>query len=74
MWFFALIGIIISTLPCLHVFFSNFIKPLIRFINKCYKYFYNNVLVPLVKKVVIPFITFLHNWGFFEAFLYLLSS
>jgi len=74
MWFFALIGIIVSTLPCLHVFSSNFIKPLLKALFDCYTYLYENVIVPLVLNVIIPFITFVHNWGFFEAFLYLLSS
>ena len=65
----AVLGVTISVGPCLYQIFgpclTRFFKKLGRVIKK--------VLTWIFKKIVIPLVTFLHNWGFIELGIYMLT-
>jgi len=64
-WLLSLVGILVAAVPaCMYLF-----EPVIKAIFEKFKDF----MVWVIKKVVIPFVTFLHNWGVFEVIFYLVA-
>ena len=68
-WMLAVLGVTISVGPCLYQVFgpclTRFFKKLGRVVKK--------VITWIFKKIVIPLVTFLHNWGFIELVIYMLT-
>ena len=68
-WMAAIIGLLISTVPCLLMVFGPFLKKIIAKVAEVIQI----ILRFIVEKILIPTVIFMHNWGIIELFLYLLS-
>ena len=68
-WIGAIIGLLISTVPCLLMVFGPCLKKIIAKVAEVIQ----AILKFLVEKILIPAVTLMHNWGIIELFLYLLS-
>jgi hypothetical protein len=68
-WMGAIIGLLISTVPCLLLVFGPCLKRIIaKFAEVITK-----ILKFILEKILIPTVTFMHNWGIIELMLYLTS-
>ena len=68
-WMAAIFGLLISTLPCLLMAFGPCLIKIIAKVAEVIQI----ILIFIVGKILIPTVTFMHNWGMIELFLYLLS-
>ena len=71
-WLFSILGLAISVGPCLYFLFL----PLIRFFKKIFIFMGKliTVLVKfLIKNILLPLLTFSHEWGIIEFCLYLFT-
>ena len=65
-WMVSLIGMTVLFIPCISSLFKHIIEPILR---KLYQ-----IAEWIFKEIIVPTITFLHEWGIFEVGLYLGSS
>ena len=65
-WFCAIIAIVISFFPCMYSIFGPQLDKLWKKIKE-----YG---LTILKEILIPLVTFLHNWGIFEFILYFLMN
>ena len=62
-WFFAIIGLCFSVIPCIMAIFGPIIERFISWLSDVIK----QVIEFILKKIIIPLVDFCHNWGIFEV-------
>lgn len=67
-WMISCIVLVISVGPCVW----RICGPCIERFAKCFSGAIKRAVIWIAKEVLLPFFTFLHNWGFIEIFLYLM--
>jgi hypothetical protein len=68
-WLVSLVGMTFTFLPCLCALFK-IVEPLIILLFQTMK----TIVEYIFKEIVLPLVTFMHEWGIFEILLYLGSS
>ena len=66
MWFAAILSIVISFPPCVYSLFGPQLDKLWKIIKE-----YGLIIL---KDILLPVVTFLHNWGVFEFLFYFLMN
>jgi len=67
-WMLSIIVLVISVGPCVW----RICGPCIERLAKCFSGTVRRAIIWVAKEVLLPLATFMHNWGIFELFFYLL--
>jgi len=67
-WMLSVIVLVISVGPCVW----KICGPCIERLAKCFKGTVRRAIIWVAKEVLLPLITFIHNWGIFELLFYML--
>lgn len=68
-WMLSIFGLAISVGPCLYEVIGPCVQ---RFMTTVFDII-QRMVVWLLQNIVIPLVTFLHDWGVFEILMYMLS-